>query len=63
MDFQSTNKEYIKLKKSYEQYLAVYKLLNKGSLEGVTSFSDFYIYRTFTSKYTDRRKFLANVYR
>ncbi|BBH53590.1 hypothetical protein [Fluviispira sanaruensis] len=59
-NFSVTGNEFKKIKESYFSYLKAYMKLNNGSPEGATSFSDFYIYKTFTSKYSDPRKFLAH---
>lgn len=53
-------KEYQKIKKSYADYLAAYKQLNNGSLNGATDFATFYISKTYTSRYSDSWKFLMN---
>ncbi len=62
-NFQVTGNEYNKIKETYLNYIKAYKELNHGSTVGATPFAKFYIYRTFTSKYTDPRKFMAHVYR
>ena len=49
-------KEFNNLKQAYIRYVQSYKFYNKGSLEGVTTFNDFYIYQTYTSKYSDPRR-------
>jgi hypothetical protein len=45
------------LVKRYNAYCDLYKLLNNGSLEGVTGFDDFYWRMTYISKYQDVRNF------
>lgn len=61
--FETTGIEYGKIKEVYLKYIKAYKDLNNNSTKGATSFADFYIYRTYTSKYSDPRKFMANVNR
>ncbi len=39
------------LAKRYHAYCDLYKLLNNGSLQGVTGFGDFYWHMTYISKY------------
>lgn len=52
---QGSTKELQKLKEAHRRYLETYRIINRGSLAGATSFSDFYIYRTFITKYGDPR--------
>lgn len=51
---QTTSKELNKLRETHQRYLDTYKRLT-GSLAGATPFSEFYIYRTYTTKYSDPR--------
>jgi hypothetical protein len=51
---QTQTKELQKLKAAHARYLETYKLLT-GTLVGATPFSEFYIYRTFITKYNDPR--------
>ncbi|KAB8033133.1 hypothetical protein [Fluviispira multicolorata] len=62
-NFNGTGNEYKKIKETYISYLKAYKKLNHGSAEGATPFSNFYIYTTYTSKYSDPRKFLMHEHR
>lgn len=39
----------------YEAYRELYRLVNNGSLEGVTGFDDFYWRMTYLTKYADPR--------
>ena len=50
----TTCKELNKIKAAHQRYLAAYKQIT-GSLVGATQFSDFYIYKTFTTRYADPR--------
>ena len=45
------------LVKRYNAYKELYKLVNNGSLQGVTGFDDFYWRMTYISKYQDVRNF------
>lgn len=58
-NFEVTANEFNKIKEVYLKYIKTYKQLNNNSTEGATSFAKFYIYRTYTSKYSDPRKFLV----
>ena len=62
-NFEVTGNEYKKIKEVYLSYIKAYKELNNNSLVGATSFADFYLYRTYTSKYSDPRKFLIHANR
>ena len=37
----------------YKEYLALYRLFNKGSIEGATSFGEFYWRFAYHNKYSD----------
>jgi hypothetical protein len=41
--------------RKYKEYVALYKLVNNGSLQGVTGFDDFYWRMTYLAKYQDTR--------
>lgn len=41
--------------KKYNAYRALYKLVNNGSLQGVTGFDDFYWSTVYLTKYADPR--------
>lgn len=45
------------LVKKYKDYIALYRKLNNGSIEGLTTFDDFYWRMVYWSKYADRRSF------
>lgn len=62
-NFDVTGNEYNKIKEVYMKYITAYKELNKNSTKGATTFAEFYIYRTYTSKYSDPRKFLIHANR
>ena len=40
------------IEKKYKDYLFLYKMVNKGSLKGATTFEDFYWHYTYYSKYS-----------
>lgn len=48
--------------KKYKDYIALYRYLNNGSVEGLTTFDDFYWRMTYFSKYQDRKTFGSNGY-
>jgi hypothetical protein len=62
-NFEVTGNEFKKIKEVYIKYITAYKQLNHNSTEGSTTFAEFYIYRTYTSKYSDPRKFLVHANR
>jgi hypothetical protein len=41
--------------KKYKDYLELYRAVNNGSIQGVTSFQDFYWHYTYYSKYANGR--------
>jgi hypothetical protein len=43
------------IEKKYKEYIALYRLVNNGSAEGITSFDDFYWHYTYYSKYSGGR--------
>jgi|GEM_PF-3613755 len=51
----SVAKEMARLKEAHRRYLEMFLMLNNGSLNGATSFANFYLYRTFITKYADPR--------
>jgi hypothetical protein len=40
------------IEKKYKDYLFLYKMVNNGSLQGATTFEDFYWHYTYYSKYS-----------
>lgn len=48
--------------KRYKDYIALYRLFNNGSVEGLTTFDQFYWRMTYFSKYQDRRNFGTSGY-
>ena len=48
--------------KRYKDYIALYRLFNNGSVEGLTTFDDFYWRMTYYCKYQDRRNFGTSGY-
>lgn len=48
--------------KKYKDYIALYRLFNNGSVEGLTTFDQFYWRMTYFSKYQDRRNFGTSGY-
>ncbi|MBF0442291.1 MAG: hypothetical protein HQK54_10325 [Oligoflexales bacterium] len=57
--YDSTREVFNKLKKKYEDYVILYKMLNNDSVEGITTFADFYIRMTYTIKYSEHEKNLS----
>lgn len=53
--FQLTGKELAKLVAAHKRYLETYAALNNGSLLGATPFHKFFVYKTYTTKYSDAR--------
>ena len=53
MHFESQRKTIEKLMGQYKAYVIIYKEFNNGSIEGITSFDDFYWMFTYHSCYAD----------
>ncbi len=47
--------------RKYIDYLALYALINHGSLAGATPFEHFYWRMTYYSRYQDRRNFSGSL--
>jgi len=60
---QVSDRDYSKLRKSYCNYVEFYKILNNGSLAGVSSFSDYYLHRNYINRYSDIRVFVNHIMR
>ena len=43
------------IEKKYKEYIALYKMVNNGSVQGITPFDEFYWHYTYSSKYTNGR--------
>jgi hypothetical protein len=43
------------IEKKYKEYIALYKMVNNGSVQGITPFDEFYWHYTYYSKYTNGR--------
>lgn len=48
--------------RKYKDYLALYRMFNNGSLEGVTSFGDFYWRMVYFSKYHEGKNYGSTGY-
>lgn len=59
MNFDTSRVNIDKLIKQYQEYLALYKAVNHGSIDGATGFDVFYLRMTYHSKYEDERAFLT----
>jgi hypothetical protein len=46
----------------YKDYIALYRLFNNGSVDGLTSFDEFYWRMVYVSKYQDRKSFGTSGY-
>jgi hypothetical protein len=46
----------------YKEYIALYRSLNNGSVEGLTTFDEFYWRMIYFSKYQDRKNFGTSGY-
>ena len=51
--FDGDKKEYKKIVKKYNDYLALYAVFNKGSTAGATPFEEFYWRFSYIIKYDD----------
>ena len=48
--------------RKYKEYIALYRLVNGGSVDGLTPFDQFYWRMVYFSKYQDRRNFGTSGY-
>lgn len=53
MQYEVNRENFNKIVKSYREYVELYRLINGGSLEGATPFTDFYWRYSFFVKYQD----------
>ena len=53
MEFESNNENYNKILSKYIDYLALYKIMNNGSIEDATPFERFYWEIIFFGEYRD----------
>lgn len=47
--------------RKYKEYLALYEVMNHGSLAGAAAFDEFYWRMIYYSRYQDRRNFGAGL--
>jgi hypothetical protein len=55
--YENTRINFDNIVKRYEEYKALYKLVNNGKLDGLTSFDQFYWRMTYYSRYQDRKNY------
>lgn len=53
MDFDVNRENFEKIINSYKDYIKLYRLINNGSIEGITPFDEFYWRFSFTVRYQD----------
>jgi hypothetical protein len=46
---------FAQIEKKYKDYIALYRLLNNGSVVGITPFDEFYWHHTYYAKYSSGR--------
>jgi hypothetical protein len=51
--YEVTREHFDRLVKRYHEYVKLYRTLNNGSIEGITSFESFYWRFTYLVKYQD----------
>ena len=51
--YDTTREHFDVLVKKYKEYIALYRIFNNGSTEGITTFDRFYWQFTYVSKYSD----------
>ncbi len=51
--YDSSRVQFNKITEAYKSYIALYKLFNKGSVEGATPFNEFYWRMTYLVRYGD----------
>jgi hypothetical protein len=56
MSFEVRRENFEKLLKKYKEYIELYRLVNNGSTEGVTSFDEFYLRLTYYDRYNNALK-------
>ncbi|MBQ47948.1 MAG: hypothetical protein CMP10_10920 [Zetaproteobacteria bacterium] len=59
MNYETNRENFNKLKKDYENYVALYKNFNNGSIKGITPFAEFYWNLTYKTKYEDPARNMA----
>lgn len=57
--YENTRERFNKIVQSYLDYVALYKLCNSGSIQGVTPFDVFYWRFTYYVKYEDTERISA----
>ena len=57
--FDVNREQFDKIIESYLNYVVLYKLINNGSIQGVTPFDTFYWRFTFHDKYQDPERITA----
>lgn len=60
MNFELRRENLDALIEKYNGYVALYKFVNNGSIEGITGFEEFYRNLTYFSKYEDDRIFMSS---
>ena len=53
MNYETNRDEFEKIVKNYREYVKLYMAVTGGSIEGLSSFADFYWRVTFHGKYSD----------
>lgn len=56
MSFEVRRENFEKLLKKYNEYVELYRLVNNGSIDGVTSFDEFYLRLTYYDRYSNALK-------
>ena len=62
MDYENQRVVFIGILKKYHEYVALYKAVNNGSLDGVTQFSEFYWRYTYLSRYSNPKAVESKYY-
>ncbi len=62
MAYENQRVVFTQILKKYLEYVDLYKVVNNGSIEGVTPFADFYWRYTYLSKYSNPRAVESKYY-
>lgn len=58
-DYGQSREHFNKVLESYLSYVALYKICNNGSVEGLTTFEEFYWRLTYIHRYSDPDRIAA----
>ena len=62
MSFEVRRENFEKILKKYKEYVDLYRMVNHGSEEGVTTFDEFYLRLTYYDRYNNALKIAGTGY-